>query len=90
MADLTQAADLFRPIHERTCGVDGCARRRGQHGSARCQMQKSTTWKIRNTLPIILFRLDIGGLDDGPPLLDFGLLERGKDLGCLLGTRRPL
>src|SRR5215467_15341445 len=23
LEDLTQAADLFRPIHERTCGVDG-------------------------------------------------------------------
>jgi transaldolase len=24
LEDLTQAADLFRPIHDRTCGVDGC------------------------------------------------------------------
>src|SRR6201990_1231404 len=23
LEDLTQAADLFRPIHDRTCGVDG-------------------------------------------------------------------
>src|SRR3954470_15706657 len=24
LEDLTQAADLFRPIHDRSCGVDGC------------------------------------------------------------------
>src|SRR5262249_10323696 len=30
------------------------------------------------------FALDIGGLDDGPPLLDFGFLQCGESLGCLL------
>src|SRR5882762_1093328 len=33
-------------------------------------------------------RFDAGGLDDGPPLLDLGLMKRSKRLRRLLVTRR--
>ena len=33
---------------------------------------------------------DPGGLDDGPPFLDFGLLKCGKRLGCLAVLRGNL
>src|SRR3954467_15370691 len=37
-----------------------------------------------------LFRFDVGGLDDRPPLFDLGLLERGERLGRLLRARRDV
>src|ERR1700730_2482082 len=33
-------------------------------------------------------RLDVGRLHDRPPFLEFGLVKRGKTLGCLLLARR--
>src|ERR1700676_1088803 len=41
--------------------------------------QYGRLWNVRHSL-----RLDIRGLDDGPPLLDFGLLINGEGLRRLL------
>ena len=38
----------------------------------------------------LLFRLDVGRLNDRPPFLELGLVQDGKRLGCLLVRREYL
>src|ERR1017187_2248771 len=40
--------------------------------------------------PLVLFALDVGGLDDRPPFFNLGLLERSERFRRLLLARRNL
>jgi hypothetical protein len=72
---------------------------RGAAGSAAapaCQMQKTGTWNFHGVPSlndgrcVCLLSLDLRRLDDRPPLLYFGLLQRPKRLWRLLVASRNL